>query len=368
MAAGPDDSATTPDPVVDPEESDVATVGTQRLADPRGDDPPPEEPVAAPPASVVPPDATVMPAQPFPTTGGLAPQVDPVVSSPDTAAPTTSPWPIIGWLLFAVSMLVVGIAASTGLLMPAVVLDIASFWPAWVVALLVALTLWPLRRRGIARIGAVLPLLLFSWITAAVGLHLLEWDQLPSSAADIRGPSGAGVTTAQIGIEVSGALTLGGESETLYDVRLVRSGGDAGPPDALERLVPSSAVIQLQERSGAGWFRSSGWTVALQRGPAWEITVVAGKVDISTRGLALRALAVAGDGAVRIGTPSVDTRIVLDGDLTLTVPAGTAVSVVGAAGVPPGWETTDEGARSNGTGAVVTVEVADGSVARISEG
>ncbi len=295
---------------------------------------------------------------------------EPAAPEPQTEAKVAvfSPWPVIGWLLFAVSLLVVGIAAWGGLLMPAVVLDIVSFWPAWLVALLIALALWPLRRRGIARIGAVLPLLLFSWLAAAVGLHLLEWDRLPSASADIEGPRGTGITTAEIGIELSGSLTVRAGSDFLYEVHLARSGGSTGPPDALERLVPSSAVIQLRERSGAGWFRSSGWMVDLHRGPAWEIDVAGSDLEISTRGLDLRRLAVVGDGTVTVGRPAVDTQIALDGELTLMVPADSPVEVMGAAGVPAWWETTESGSRTQGSGAVIVVVVADGSVARIVEG
>ncbi len=286
-------------------------------------------------------------------------------AGPVPAAP--SPWPIIGWLLLAAAVLVVGIAALAGLLMPAVVLDIVSFWPAWVVALLVALALWPLHRRGIARIGAVLPLLLFSWLGAAVGLHLLEWDQLPSAAADLIGPDAAGITAARVGVQTSGLLVLRSGAESLYEVRLIRTGGPAGPPDALERLVPSLAQVQVTERGGAGWFRSAGWTMELNRGPSWEIDLAAPEVDVSIRGLDVRGLRVTGDGTVRIGPPAVEAFVALDGDLTLIVPAGTAVQVRGAAGVPGTWEATETGSRSPGSGPLVTVDVADGAVARVQE-
>ena len=302
---------------------------------------------------------------PWPAAVGVGGTPDETVDTPP--ASTASPWPIIGWLLLFVSVTVVGIAAWAGLLMPAVVLDVLSFWPAWVVALLVALALWPLRRRGIARIGAVLPLLLFSWLGGAVGLHLAEWDQLPSASADLRGPSASDVATAEMDVAVSGSLSVRSGAEQLYDARLVRSGGDTGPPDALERMVPSDAVVSLRERVAAGWFRSSGWRVRLNRGPAWTIDLSAAVVDVSTRGLDVRRLSVVGDGDVRVGPPPVDSVVILDGELTLTVPVGAAVEVVGAAAVPGAWETTEDGSRSGGTGAVIRVQVVDGSIARIIE-
>ena len=290
---------------------------------------------------------------------------EPSLAAADT---TSSPWPIIGWLLFLASVAVVGVAAFAGLLMPAIVLDVVSFWPAWVFALLVALALWPLRRRGIARIAAVLPLLLFTWLAAAVGLHLMEWELLPSASADVDGPSAEGVTAAELEIEMDGTLSLRAGGSRLYSVSLVRTGGEVGPPDALERVLASAAAVELQERAAAGWFRSSGWNALINRGPAWDLAVVATEVDISTRGIDLRTLSVTGNGTVTVGPVAVESDVLLDGDITLVVPAAAAIEVIGTARVPAGWSESENGMASGGSGARMTVVVAEGAIAEVIEG
>ena len=171
-----------------------------------------------------------------------------------------------------------------------------------------------------------------------------------------------GATTARAGREIHRV------DEEDLEARERGVAGDAGPgdpaPDDEQVDWPSAEVT---ERGGAGWFRSAGWTMELNRGPSWEIDLAAPEVDVSIRGLDVRGLRVTGDGTVRIGPPAVEAFVALDGDLTLIVPAGTAVQVRGAAGVPGTWEATETGSRSPGSGPLVTVDVADGAVARVQE-
>lgn len=282
--------------------------------------------------------------------------------------PRTSPWPIIGWLLLAVAIVVLVISVLAGLLLPAVILDVVSFWPAWVVALLVALALWPLRRRGIARLGAVLPLLVFTWIGVAVGLHLQEWSQLPSSAGDLRGPSALGVTSAALTLELDGRLEVRGTGGPLYTVRLFRGGGDVGPAEALERIAAASATLDIRERQDAGWFASDGWRLGLARSAAWDLTLTSSAFDVDLIGLDIRTLDLVGDGDVRIPTPSVQTEISLTGDIAATVPVGARVEVFGSANVPPTWTAADNGFTSGGSGAAILITVVEGASVDISEG
>jgi hypothetical protein len=246
-------------------------------------------------------------------------------------------------------------ASLTGLLMKAALLDVVSFWPAWVLALLISLALWPLRRRGIARIGAVLPLLLFSWVAGAVSLHLLAWEQLPSASADFAGPAQSGVSDASLSLEVNGRLELDGDATDLYDIAVLRSGGGAAPAEALERIDGAMASVELRERESPGWFASAGWHLNISRLTAWELSIVAQDVDADLRGVPVRRLDVVGDGIVMLGSPVGEFDVTVSGDVELVVPVGVAVEVDGAAVVPEGWEPTEAGARFAASGPVITI-------------
>jgi len=264
-------------------------------------------------------------------------------------------WPRAGWVLFALVTLGLLAAALTGLLMRVALLDVISFWPAWLLALLISLALWPLRRRGMARIGAVLPLLLFSWVAGAVSLHLQAWDQLPSASADFSGPDRTGVTEASLSLEVDGRLELGGDAAELYDVAVLRSGGESAPAEALERVDGSSATVELRERDQAGWFASSGWRLDISRVTAWELSIVAAEIDADLRGVPVRSLDLEADGIVQLGSPVGELLVNVAGDLRLVVPTGVAVEVEGAAVIPEGWEPTETGARFEADGPVIKI-------------
>lgn len=276
-----------------------------------------------------------------------------------TTAPTLEPhhgiWPRAGWVLFVVVSVALVAASLTGLLMKAALLDVISFWPAWVLALLISLALWPLRRRGITRIGAVLPLLLFSWVGAAVSLHLLAWDQLPSASADFSGPGETGISDASLHLEVNGRLVLDGEATELYDVSVLRSGGQAAPAEALERVDAGFATVELRERESPGWFASAGWRLDLSRVAVWELSLVADEVEADLRGVPVRGLELVGNGTIYLGAPVGDFPVTVSGDVELIVPAGVAVEVEGAAVIPEGWEPTETGARFEAGGPKILI-------------
>ena len=133
-------------------------------------------------------------------------------------------WPLLGWVIFALAAAALAVVVMAGGVMRAVVLDVVSFWPAWAVSIVLPVVLWAMnRKKPVSRIGAIAPLLLFSWLTGAVGLHFAGWDQLPSAAGDLAGPAVAAAATAELGIEISGELRLEAEeAEQLYEVNLVR--------------------------------------------------------------------------------------------------------------------------------------------------
>lgn len=259
-------------------------------------------------------------------------------------------WPILGWVLFAFALTVFLIAVLINAVMRAIVLDVVSFWPGWVLAAAVALAMWPLHRKGVARVGALAPLLLFSWLLGAVGLHFSGWSELPSASGDLRGPGVNGVETAELNIAVSGQLNLGGGTPQLYDVTLIRDGGTTGPAEALERRTGTDVAVNLLERTDAGWFASSGWNVAVSRAASWALVVEAGSVNLDLATIAVSSLAVVADGSVSLGSPIGEVPISVSGNVVMEVPTGIAVVIIGDAEVPASWQETDTGWSAEGDG------------------
>ncbi len=267
-------------------------------------------------------------------------------------------WPMLGWVLFAISVTILMAAVLVRGVMRAVVLDVVSFWPAWVLAAVIALAMWPLQRKGVARVAAIAPLLLFSWLTGAVGLHYSGWDLLPSAAGDLRGPEVAGTESAELSLEMSGMLVLVPGTDRLYEVELSRSGGSTGPAEALERRTDDDVVVRLLERPDSGWFESGGWKVTISRAPVWSLSLAADQVDVDVATVSLGSLEVISDGDVRLGSPVGTVPIMINGSVQLRLPRSASVEVVGNATVPDGWETTETGSRVVGVGTssyVVTV-------------
>lgn len=280
-----------------------------------------------------------------------------------TAEETTSPdrdsiWPLLGWVIFTLTAAVFIVAVLLGAVMRAIVLDVVSFWPAWVLAAVVALGLWPLHRKGVARVGAIAPLLLFSWLTGAVGLHYSGWDQLPSAAGDLSGAEVAGAVTAELTIDVSGELVISPGTARLYEVDLIRAGGTTGPAEALERRTDENVVVRLLERPDSGWFESRGWRVAISRSPVWTLMLGADQLSVDLATVAVSSLDVVADGEIRLGSPVGTVPVTINGNVLLRVPQNVSVDVLGSATVPNHWETIENGARIVGEGTfsyVITV-------------
>ena len=274
-----------------------------------------------------------------------------MTASSDVDAPDRDPiWPLLGWVIFSLASAVLLVAVMVGSVMRAVVLDVVSFWPAWILAVVIAGALWPLHRKGVARVGAIAPLLLFSWLTGAVGLHYSGWEQLPSAAGDLVGPELAGAETAALSIDVSGTLILSPGSDRLYEVELIRSGGSTGPAEALERRTDDDVVVRLLERPDAGWFESDGWDVVIARTPVWALTLAAGDLDVDLGTVSISSLGVIADGQVRLASPVGTVPVTINGSVTLRVPRSANVEVIGSVETPDGWERTETGARVVGEG------------------
>jgi hypothetical protein len=298
--------------------------------------------------------------------GVMTEELESVPPSP-LPRPRPSPWPVAAWLLVLASALVLGVGIYGEVLAPSLVLDLMSLWPGLTLALLLAGALWPFRRRGPARLAAILPLLVLTWLWGGVALHLAQWELLPSAAADVEGPPGEGTETARLSLEQSGRLSLSATDGLLYMVRMVRRGGPVGIPEAVERLEGGQATVSVVEISGGQWFRSSGWVAELALGPAWDLDLQAAILDVDLRGLRLTRLEAEGRGVIRLPAVEAEVPMVVAGDLVIEVPAEARVVVVGTAQVPEGWEVTDTGWRSPGREPGYVITVADGSQVEIRE-
>lgn len=268
-----------------------------------------------------------------------------------------SVWPIATWLMVVASAGAVGAGVYGEVLAGSLVLDLVSFWPGLVVAFLLATAVWPLRRRGVARVAAILPLLLLTWGWGAVALHLAEWELLPSASADLAGPPVEQVGRAELSLEGSGRLTLQSDGGLLYSVLPERRGGDAGIPEAVERIDDGQAVVRVVEGDPGRWFGTAGWRLVLAAGPNWVLDLTSAEVELDLRSLLLSGLRVVGTGEVSLPPVDAEVPVRLGGRLTVSIPPGTGTEVTGPASVPTGWEVTDTGWRSptRRPGYVVTV-------------
>lgn len=257
--------------------------------------------------------------------------------------------------MVALSGVSIGAGIVGGILAPSIILDIVSFWPLVIIPLVVAIVLWI---RKSSRAGAMPPLLLITIILLVVVVHLLGWSKLPSAAADLIGPR-TQEGTVSLSVSLQGRLTIRAAASPLYEIKLDRVGGSLGVPEALERSTDGSLTVDVQERDGGRWFRTDGWTALLARGAVWKLQLSSPQLDADLRELALDTLTIDGAGTVLLG-PSPST-VTVNGTVTIGVASGSAVEVHGDATVPAGWEQTEDGYRSPGTGPTVTIAVTDGA-------
>jgi hypothetical protein len=286
--------------------------------------------------------------------------------SPEPVPGVRSPWPVAAWAMVALTVLAIWVAIGGDILSPVVVLDVLALWPVAAPAVLLLAVGW-LRRKKSSRGLAMAPLLVVTWLLLALGLYLGEWDRLPSAVADVTGGPVAGVGVADLSLEVEeGAVSMRAEaSDSLYAIHLPRSGGPTGPPDVVVVAGDGRTEIIAVEGFDSRWYRFSGWDVTLDPTPRWNLRLRGNDIEADATGLDLGRLDLEGAGRARIGSAGEDTSVLVDGRFTVTVPVGAAVEVIGAAEVPEGWQQTETGFLSNGTGPAITIQVEDGSSVRI---
>ena len=260
------------------------------------------------------------------------------------------------WLALAGALVLIGtVVMAGGVLRRSLVLDLLSFWPGWIVTL-VALYL---RRRTAARqrflgsgFGPALPLLLVGWLVLAVGLHLVGWEALPSSADRLEGPQVTDRTgTTAIDVLIDGLVIVDGGTGLLYEVSGLASAGSVAPVRGEEILTGDDLEVRLGEGPEAGWFGSGGWRLSLNPGIDWAVKLSAAEVEAELGELPLRSLEVEADGEIRLGPAPGDVPLLLSGALVVEIPVDVSVEIAGPATVGSGWEVTADGRTYRGEGA-----------------
>jgi hypothetical protein len=270
------------------------------------------------------------------------------------------------WLLPIGVLVGILLAAVAGWLSRSVVVDFVAWWPVWL--LVGSLTFVAGRRRlGKVRLSGLVPLVALAALGVFLAFHILGWDVMPSSSASLVGPSSDTVTTAAMSARIDGRLKVGlGQPGFLYSVVPIRTGGDTGLPEAVERTQGASMAVVLEPVSDPGLYSFAGWSLGLDPAPAWSLSL-GGVLSADLTALRVTELQLEGEGSVRLGTPMAETPVSVSGDFEIEVPNGSAVRVVGVAEVPEGWTETSDGWDSPAGAGGWVVSVSEGSTLAITE-
>ena len=270
------------------------------------------------------------------------------------------------WLLPIAAVVGILIYAAVGWLSRSVVIDFLAWWPLWVLIAVVGI-LTRRRRIGKVRLSGVIPFLALAALTVFLAGHLMGWDIMPSSAASLVGPASDSVTTAAMSARIDGRLDVGlGEAGYLYSTAPIRTGGDTGLPEAVERTQGTSIAVILTPVEDPGLYTFAGWNLDLDPSPAWALSL-GGNLSADLSAFRVTELQVEGKGSVRLGTPMAETPVSVSGEFEIEVPGGAAVRVVGVAEVPANWTETEDGWESPAGSGGWVVSVAAGSTLAITD-
>lgn len=257
-------------------------------------------------------------------------------------------------------LVIVGLtgAAYLGYFSRSLVLDLAAWWPVWLLLILL-IVLARGRRIGKVRVSGLVPLLAFVALGLFIYAHIAGWPMMPSASQVLVGPEVSPGTVAALSARVDGELEVSGGAEHLYRVDPIRWGGDIGLPEAVEQTQGDAISVALKEPEDSGFYEFAGWDLTLASRLEWSLTLD-GVVNADLAGLEISEIQLSGNGDVRLGGTVVPTPVNVFGAFVITVPDGVAVRVIGKAIVPTGWDETAGGYRSPTPG--------DGWVISVSEG
>ncbi len=261
-----------------------------------------------------------------------------------TAPRGRHPFVVAAWILVGVLVVVAALGLVSGILSPALVVDLVAMWPLVLVVVAAGLIGSWRGRRNHDRAGAVLPLAIFTALVLAISLHLGGWSQLPTAEGRLTGPPAEELSNpTRLTVQISGDLIVHGtEAGVGYVVDPILRGGDVGVPQAKETSVDGAlSIVMDSDEKAPAWYRFSGWKLGLAPIVGWRL-VLNGSIDADLTGLEIDALAMGGSGNVSLGAPpEAGAEVVLSGNFDLSVPSGSPVRVVGPASVPSGWSSDD---------------------------
>ncbi len=266
---------------------------------------------------------------------------------------------------------------ASGVLSRSLILDLAAWWPVWVV-IVVSTIVARGRRVGRLRASGLVPLVALAAVVAFLSGHLQGWSVMPSAEARLVGPPVDGISQAVLEVRLDGEIRLGDGSSFLYEVEPIRWGGGIALPEAAEERRPmgldstdlqptSLVVVALEPRTDPGPYTFAGWDIRLSDAVQWTISME-GRIDADLSGLPVSSFDAVGGGLVVLGdAASSGAEVLLVGEFRLMVPEGVPVRIVGEAAVPPGWEEFGEGWRSPTPGVGWEVTVFQGSSVTVAE-
>lgn len=271
------------------------------------------------------------------------------------------------WLIPLALMVLILLGAVSGVLSRAVVIDLVAWWPVWA-AIAVGAFLVRDRRVGKVKLSGLVPLVVVLALVLFLIGHLSGWDVMPSARASLVGPEASGVSTAALSARIDGDIDIGLESSGfLYEVGPIRTGGDIGLPQAVERSQGGSLTVDLEPVPDPGLSTFAGWSITLAPGPAWSLSL-AGDLDADLASFRVTDLQVDGTGTVRLGAAMAESPVTVAGEFEIVVPAGAPVRVVGEAEVPEGWDETGEGWSSPAGSGGWVISVSEGATVVVAEG
>jgi hypothetical protein len=239
--------------------------------------------------------------------------------------------------------LAVGVLA--GIFSYGLLLDLVALWP----FLLIPLGVWAyqlVRQPRRWRATALPPLLFLTWLVLAAGAHFSGWSALPSSSAELIGPTSSGVTRAYMSIKPASWLHVEGtEAGSLYRVGFIRRGGQVGAPIATESREEDLLQVTVAEADSPLWFLYAGWIAQLSANVGWELDL-GGDIQADLRLVAVEALNASGQGMITLGAADGQAVVRLDGDFEVRLPEGVPATVTGATEVPDDWVAVEGGYRS----------------------
>lgn len=271
------------------------------------------------------------------------------------------------WVLPVLALVLILIAISLGFLSRSVLIDLIAWWPVWLVLVVVAFLVRG-RRWGKVRVSALVAILSLAVLGLFITAHVVGWAVMPSASTGLNGPQAGSVSTGALSARIEGRLEVGsGQTGFLYAVEPVRTGGDIGPPVAVEQLQGPNIAVALDPSPDPGLYTFAGWVLDLDEAPVWSLSL-SGDVAADLARLRLSSLQLDGEGQASLGSVTENVVVTVSGNFEIRVPPGVPARVVGQAAVPGDWVESSEGFESPTPGLGWVISIGAGSSLSVTGG